>query len=123
MLWDPLAASGRTSAAPFTVEYHHNKNSRFPQETPDDEWLSLVGQKGWIVLSHDAKWHQESAASTAIKQFDIGCFYLHGASIPAWNKLKSFIHNFDKIREICRAETRPFIYKVGASNRLKRIKL
>jgi hypothetical protein len=24
----------------------------------DDEWLNIVGPKGWVVCSRDAKWHR-----------------------------------------------------------------
>lgn len=88
---------------------------------PDDEWLDIVGQNGWIVCSHDAKWQTESAALKAIQQHKIGVFYLHGANSIGFFKLKSLAHNYDKLMDACQSSKRPFIFKVSASNRLKRI--
>ena len=90
---------------------------------PDDEWLAIVGAKGWTVSSHDAKWRrpEESAAMKAIQQHRIGCFYLWGASMPICFKLKSLAHNYDKIAKVCRDERRPYIHRATAENRLRRI--
>jgi hypothetical protein len=90
---------------------------------PDDEWLNVVGPKGWIVCSHDAKWHHpgEDAAMKAIRQHKIGCFYLWGASSIGFFKLKSLAHNYDKVVKVCQEERKPFIYRVTARNRLQRV--
>ncbi|TMJ13702.1 MAG: hypothetical protein E6G94_11290 [Alphaproteobacteria bacterium] len=90
---------------------------------PDDEWLHEVGPKGWVVCSHDAKWHLpgEDAAMKAIQQHKIGCFYLWGASSIGFFKLKSLAHNYDKIVKVCNTEKRPFIYRVTPRNRLQRV--
>jgi hypothetical protein len=88
---------------------------------PDDQWLNIVGPKGWIVCSHDAKWHSEAMALRAIQQHKIGCFYLYGATSLGFFKLKSLAHNYDKILKVCNGEKRPFIYRVTAGNRLKKV--
>lgn len=93
----------------------------FRHDMADDEWLNIVGPKGWIVCSHDAKWQNESAARKAIEQHKIGCFYLWGASSIGFFKMKSLAHNYDKIAKICATEKRPFIYRVTAGNRLRKV--
>lgn len=98
------------------MRYHDGEG--FLDKMPDDEWLNVVGPKGWIVCSHDAKWQNESAARKAIEQHKIGCFYLWGASSIGFFKMKSLAHNYDKIVKVCAAEKRPFIYRVTARNRL-----
>lgn len=104
---------------PFEVRSHEGEG--FRHDMPDDEWLHIVGKKGWIVCSHDAKWQSESAALKAIQQHKIGCFYLHGASSIGFFKLKSLAHNYDKVMRVCQTEIRPFIYRVTASNRLRKV--
>lgn len=88
---------------------------------PDDEWLDVVGAKGWIVCSHDAKWQGEKAPLKAIQQHKIGCFYLHGANSRNFFKMKSLAHNYDKIVKVCGGEKRPFIYRVTPGNRLQKV--
>lgn len=104
---------------PFEVRSHESEG--FADKMPDDEWLNIVGPKGWIVCSHDAKWQDESAARKAIEQHKIGCFYLWGASSIGFFKLKSLAHNYDKIIKVCQVEKRPFIYRATARNRLVKV--
>lgn len=88
---------------------------------PDDEWLDIVGPKGWIVCSHDAKWQNENAPLRAIQQHKVRCFYLWGASSIGFFKMKSLAHNYDKIVKVCQAEKGPFIYRVTPNNRLRKV--
>ena len=104
---------------PFGVRSHYTE--RFHPKTPDDEWLEMVGSKGWIELSHDAKWQSELAPMKAIQQHKIGCFYLHGANSLGFFKMKSLAHNYDKIKRVCDNEKGPYIYRVTASNRLTKV--
>lgn len=104
---------------PFEVRSHYTEG--FKSDTPDDEWLNIVGEKKWIVCSHDAKWQSELAPMKAIEQHKIGCFYLWGSRSIGFFKLKSLAHNYDKIKKICDNQKGPFIYKVMPSNRIKQI--
>lgn len=104
---------------PFDVRSHDGE--RFPHDMPDDEWLNIVGEKGWVVCSHDAKWQGESAPMKAIQQHKVRCFYLWGASSIGFFKLKSLAHNYDKIIKVCAVEKGPFIYRVTPGNRLNKI--
>ncbi len=64
---------------------------------------------------------EEFAALKAIQQHKIGCLYLYGANSLGFFKMKSLAHNWDKIKKVCDNEKRPFIYRVTASNRLKKV--
>jgi PIN like domain len=65
---------------PQKVEYQHGKSNNFSQSMPDDAWLEICGKNGWIVFSHDQKFHSITTEATAIKQHKVGCFYLPGAN-------------------------------------------
>jgi hypothetical protein len=71
------------------------------------------------VLSHDRKFHTILPECSAIKQHNIACFYLWGASEPIWPKL----HCFMGASSMHRAATqqRPFIYEVTASCQFRHI--
>ncbi len=101
---------------PFQVRSHFGM--RFIDTTPDDVWLRQVGANGWIVLSHDARFHLDSAALEAIKQFRIGCFYLWGAQVPVWNKVGFLTAVFPKIKKIVASEKPPYIYRASQTTRL-----
>jgi hypothetical protein len=106
---------------PFIVEYHNGM--KFKHDMPDDEWLSIVGDKGWVVFSHDKKFHRLTVEAAAIRQFNIACFYIYGASSSLWYKLFYFVRGYEKIMKIIRNEEKPFIYDLGLSGRLKKLEI
>jgi hypothetical protein len=106
---------------PFSVEWHHSKKNNFPQNIQDDEWLTIVGPKEWVVFSHDRKFHDESPSVAAIKQHNIGCFYLWGAQAETWEKMRYFIRRYDSINALVSSAKRPFIYHIGLRGKLKRV--
>lgn len=104
---------------PFQVRWHQGEG--FPQDLDDDKWLHEVGSKKWIVISHDAKWHNEPAAIEAIKQHNIKCFYLYGANSQMFFKLGALAHNWRKISARITSEKGPFIYRLSVHNRLSKV--
>lgn len=106
---------------PFSVEYHHNKKNNFKQNAQDDEWLNIVGDKGWIVFSHDRRFHDQSPCVAAMKQHNIGCFYLWGSNAETWEKLRCFVRSYDRVSELITSTKRPFIYQVGLHCRFKSV--
>jgi hypothetical protein len=113
----------RTAKPPFAVEFHHDPNNkfRFNEKTPDDEWMAKVGAEGWIVFSHDRKWHNELPVCAAIKQFNVGCFYLWGANAETWEKMRSFMRGYHYIDECIATNTKPYIFDVAKHGRLTQV--
>jgi PIN like domain len=108
---------------PFAIEYHGGKGNTFRQDMPDDKWLHIVGERGWVVFSHDRRFHKESASASAIRHHKIGCFYLHGAQLTTWEKLYLFMKAHHRICELASSTERPYVYHVTALNRINRIEL
>ena len=115
----PRALLELGSRCDFEVKYHQGESYR--HNLDDDIWLSAVGQKGWFVLSYDAKWQDEAPAIAAITQHRVGCFYLHGASSLSFDRLASFVRSYDKIMQLAKNETRPFIYAFDSRNQARKI--
>jgi hypothetical protein len=105
---------------PFSVKSHFGEG--FKHNAPDDEWLKIVGARGWIVLSYDARFHLDTPALAAIEQFKIGCFYLWGGQLPIWDKLGVLTRAFPKIRDKVNGRPKPFIFQVGAHGRVRTVK-
>lgn len=101
---------------PFNVESHFK--AKFRDDLPDDEWLGVAGKNRWVVITHDAKFHKETAALEAIQQFKVGCFYIWGAQMPTWYKIAHLSAIFPKISSIANKERRPYIYRATQLNRL-----
>lgn len=94
---------------PIPVEYHQ---SHFAQDTPDDEWMSEVGRRQWTIIGHDSQHHVMASELSAVKQYQLGCFYLWGAEASRWQKMQCFARAYDRIVRAMNTTARPFIYRV-----------
>lgn len=100
---------------PVEVVYH---DRMFGQDTKDDQWLPVVGAKGWSVIGQDRRFHRRSTERLAIVQYKVGVFYLWGAGAPAWEKLRCFMRAYDDILDVLCNVDRPFLYRIERSGRL-----
>jgi len=106
---------------PFTVEWH--QKNKFAEEMADDEWLSIVGAKNWVVFSHDRKFHDDTAACAAIRQHKIGCFYLWGASVGPWEKFICFAKTYERFHKLAVNTQKPFVFRITYNFRIVPVKL
>ncbi len=103
---------------PVQVEAHHD---HFDQTEADDVWLSAVGSQGWIVISQDYKFHEIEPELEALKQHNVGCFYVWGAEAAKWDTMRTFAKAYDKIVKEDERAIRPFAYRVEKRGNLNEI--
>lgn len=84
-------------------------------------WLSKVAAEGWIIFSHDRKFHALLPERAAVKQYNAGCFYLPGANDPTWDKMRYFTRWFDGISKRALTTKRPFIFDLSVTGRFTEI--
>jgi hypothetical protein len=109
----------------FDKQFHemHYHQQHFPQSCPDDIWLTQVGQWGWIVVGHDSQHHVSEAEISAIKQYNIGCFYMWGASATRWEKMQCFARAYERIVQAEKTTPKPFIFNIRKNGRLNAIRI
>ena len=100
---------------PTRVEYHQ---VHFPIDAQDDTWMPEVGTLGWTLVGHDTRHHLEKSELAAIKQYNMGCFYLWGAEALRWEKMRCFLRSYERILDAADSTRRPFIYRVTEKGRL-----
>jgi hypothetical protein len=105
---------------PVGIKWHHN---HFAHDTEDDVWLPTVGANGWFVVGHDKKFHARPNELAALKQHEIGCFYLWGAEAPRWEKMRCFVRAYERIVDAALNTQRPFAYNVRENGRIWPVKL
>lgn len=105
--------------APVEIRWHQGEG--FKQDLEDDAWLTTVGQRNWIVVSQDRKFHVIDAELEAIKQHSVKCFYFPDASEGMWNTLCLFTRHHKQMISICRSHDAPFIFSLGRTGKPKRI--
>ena len=101
---------------PVQIEAHQD---HFAQNEPDDVWLPTVASWGWIVVAQDYKFHVLEAELEALKQHNIGCFYLWGAESPKWQTMRAFLRGLENVLRVAEKSPRPFAYRIekhGAVN-------
>lgn len=108
----------RQTRAPFVIEYHDDRAHGFAQDEDDDQWLAAVSAKGWIVISHDKRFHTDSLAIEAVRQHNGRVFYLDGGSSVKWDKLRRFAVAYKRLREIADNQPAPFIYRVTYADKV-----
>ena len=55
----------RLRADGMTVEVH---DDHLPQNAPDEEWIALVGRKGWVAITKDKNIRYRAAELEAIRR-------------------------------------------------------
>ena len=106
---------------PFDVTWHNQQ--RFSHNMPDDEWMSIVGKKGWIVISQDYKFHSIEVENLAVRQHSLKCFYLPDSGAKVWTTFCAFSRAHEKMMNLCVSEAGPFIFSLKTSGRLIRVDL
>ena len=101
---------------PTRVEYLQN---HFPADSQDDQWMPVVGARGWILIGHDRMHHRRHPESSAIHQYEMGCFYLWGAQALRWEKMRCFLNAYERILDAIATTPKPFIYRINPAGRLE----
>lgn len=105
----------------FDRQFHemHYHQELFAMDASDDDWLPKIGRWGWTVIGHDSQHHAQEAEISAIKQYNIGCFYLWGAESKRWEKMQCLARAYDKIVQAEMTTSRPFIYRITRAGLLR----
>jgi hypothetical protein len=106
---------------PFDVQWHNKLG--FRHDMPDDEWMAIVGARGWIVFSQDYKFHKYEFEYEAVKQHNLRCFYLPETGAKTWTTMCAFTKASDRIIQKCETVRAPFIYKLSPNGRLSSVPL
>jgi hypothetical protein len=106
---------------PVLIRWHQEEG--FAHDTPDDQWMSVVGPRRWICLSQDRKWHLVESELLAVKQHALKCFYLPSANTDRWVTLCHLVSRHEKIQALAREQDGPFVYEMKANRQFYRIKL
>ncbi|TNF20892.1 MAG: hypothetical protein EP318_09215 [Rhodobacteraceae bacterium] len=107
--------------APAEIRWHQGQG--FPQNMPDDEWMEIVGEKDWVVLTQDIKFHLINHEIEAVRQHGIRCFYFPDGNSGMWKTLCTFIKCHNKILELSHETQPPFIFRVHGNGSIRAVYL
>ena len=95
------------SRAGLRIELH---DSHFGPETADEEWLAAVSQKGWVVLTHDAKIRHNSRAKLVVQQAGARVIVVKG-KVEISQVAAGFVRTLPRVLRFLRKHEPPFIAK------------
>jgi len=99
---DILAAAG------LEVARHAD---HFEPDCADDEWLEVVGQKGWIAITHDRRIRYKPNEFKAIVRHDVALLVVIGKA-PYPVLARNFVATVPKVLELLDNHSAPLIAKV-----------
>ncbi len=94
--------------AGLSVERHCD---HFPANSPDEDWLSLVGRYGWVALSHDRRIRYKPNELAAVSQHRVRLLIIVG-TVPLPLLAQSFVATRNRIEAFLGRHLPPLIAKV-----------
>lgn len=91
------------------IEFHHN---HFTPDSPDTEWLPIVSQRGWIVLTKDENIGRNILELKQIALSKAKVFVLVSGNLSRQIMVNIFVNTIDKIEKITQGNQAPFIAKI-----------
>lgn len=101
---------------PVAIAYHQEY---FEMDAQDDYWLNVVGPWNWVVVSQDYSYHLKETELAALRQHNIGCFYLWGSEAGRWETMRVFAKAYDKMINQVAVAVRPFVFNVDKNGALR----
>jgi predicted nuclease of predicted toxin-antitoxin system len=109
-----LADSLRNVGA--TVEIH---DDHFKQDINDQDWLRIVGERNWVVLTKDKKIASRPLELLAVARGNVRLFAFVDGDVPGDVMAQAFVNALEKMQRFIRGNPAPFIAKVDKSGLVK----
>ncbi len=94
--------------AGLTVERHAD---HFAHDTPDEVWLTEVGKRGWIALTHDRRIRYKPNERDAVMRHGVALLVIVGDA-PFPELAHAFVATLPRIEQFLASHRAPFIAKV-----------
>ena len=86
----------------------------FAHDVPDEEWLAVAGERGWLVITHDRKIRTRPGERRAIMENGVGCFIMTYKQDLRKHEIVALISStLDEMERRFETTPRPFIYTVS----------
>jgi predicted nuclease of predicted toxin-antitoxin system len=93
----------------ITVEIH---DEHFDKGAQDVEWISEVGQRGWIVLTKDKRISKNHLERLAVASAGIKMFILASQGLSGSDMAEIFLKAIIAMQELVRKHPAPFMAKI-----------
>jgi hypothetical protein len=94
-----------------------------PFGATDETWLTAAGERGWIVLMRDQRVRHRTLEIQALRNANVGAFVLTAGQATARDTTTAVVGKMEKIINISKSERKRFLYTLGISGALSRVKI
>ena len=94
------------------VEVH---DDHFAPDAPDEEWLRVVGDRRWVVLTKDRKLRYHRLALNAIRRAKVHAFILTAGDVQGSEMATTFVKALPRIYRLSERRPPPLIARVTRS--------
>ncbi|RFP58920.1 MAG: hypothetical protein BJG00_010545 [Limnothrix sp. CACIAM 69d] len=102
--------------AGLTVKFHDDE---FAQGTEDQDWLLVVGQRGWIVLTKDQAIGRNSIERIAVASANVRFFTLNRQDCTGAEMADIFCKAIGAMQNFIRKHPAPFMAKVNRAGKVE----
>lgn len=103
-------------AAGALIEHH---GDHFEQNTPDTDWLPVVGDRGWVVLTKDKTIAKNQLELMAIARAKAKVFILASGNLSRQEMAVLLVDVLGHLKKFAQGNQAPFIAKVYQGRRVK----
>ena len=111
---EPLRAAG------VRVEIH---DDHFLPAAQDQDWLPVVGQRGWYVLTCDARIRYRRLELAAAQEARVGMFVIVSKNLTGARIAEILLKALTRIHRFISSHPRPFVAKIYRDGSIKEIEL
>jgi len=108
----------RQAGAHVEVHHHH-----FQPGARDDEWLPVVGEREWIVLTKDRHIRRRELEISAIINARVRAFVMTAADLTGPEQATVFVRALNKMNRIAAASRGPLIGRVSERGGISMLQL
>ena len=101
------------------VEIH---DDHFSQNSYDKDWLRIVGERNWVVLTKDKKIASRSLELEAVTEGNVRLFAFVDGDVSGVVVAQGFVNALENMQQFIRGNQAPFIAKVHQSGLVKSCK-
>jgi predicted nuclease of predicted toxin-antitoxin system len=102
-------------AAGATVEVHID---HFPIDALDTEWLPVVSQRGWVVITKDLGLNSNYLELRAIASAGARVFILSSGNFTAEQMAKILVEELDRLQRFVQGNQAPFIARINPTGKV-----
>jgi hypothetical protein len=92
------------------VEVH---DDHFPQNALDEDWISEVGKRGWVVLTKDDRIRYRPAALAAYRGHQVKVFVFGSGEMKAQEMADAFVTALPKISRLALEKKGAFFARIS----------